>query len=303
VVCARCVEKHTYDENITHATQGEGSSNSDATWQQLLNKVTSHYATQHTTSPSHIEPGASLVSGTTISGNTAFHSGNESNITVTNTQVGTLSDGEFLQNSGGSLAGAVAQGAFSNIDVFEADGTFDASSVDFAFVQVVGGGGGGEEGVTNGFNAGPGGCGGGFSAGYVDLSSNSSVTVTVGAGGSPRSSGETSSFGSFLSATGGDAGDNGAFNVPSFSGGSGSGGSINITGGDGGQAMRDDSGNSEVIGGDGGDSVLGTGGTGGGASNNSVANPGTKFGGGGGGGGANNTGGAAGAQGVVIVRH
>jgi hypothetical protein len=82
VVCARCVEKHTYDENIAHATQGEGSSNVDATWQQLLNKVTSHYATQHTTSPSHIEPGASLVSGTTISGNTAFHAGNESTITA-----------------------------------------------------------------------------------------------------------------------------------------------------------------------------------------------------------------------------
>jgi len=80
VVCARCVEKHTYDENITHATQGEGSSDVDATWQQLLNKVTSHYATQHTTSPSTIEPGASLVSGTTISGNAAFHAGNESNI-------------------------------------------------------------------------------------------------------------------------------------------------------------------------------------------------------------------------------
>lgn len=82
VVCARCVEKHTYDENINHATQGEGSSNVDATWQQLLNKVTSHYAAQHTTSPSHIEPGASLVSGTTISGNTSFHAGNESTITA-----------------------------------------------------------------------------------------------------------------------------------------------------------------------------------------------------------------------------
>ena len=80
VVCARCVEKYKYDENITHATQGEGSSKPDATWQQLLNKVTSHYADAHTKSPSTIEPGASLVSGTTISGNTAFHAGNESNV-------------------------------------------------------------------------------------------------------------------------------------------------------------------------------------------------------------------------------
>lgn len=82
VVCARCVEKHTYDENIKHATQGEGSSNTDATWQQLLNKITSHYASHHTTSPSCIKPGASLVNGTTISGNTSFHAGNESTITA-----------------------------------------------------------------------------------------------------------------------------------------------------------------------------------------------------------------------------
>jgi hypothetical protein len=77
VVCARCVEKHEYDENITHATQGEGSSNKNATWQQLLNKVTSHYADEHTKPPSKIKPGASLVSGTTVSGNTAFHAGND----------------------------------------------------------------------------------------------------------------------------------------------------------------------------------------------------------------------------------
>jgi hypothetical protein len=80
VVCARCVEKHRYDENITHATQGEGSSKPDATWQGLLDKVTSHYATNHSAAPSKIEPGASLVSGTTISGNTAFHAGNETQI-------------------------------------------------------------------------------------------------------------------------------------------------------------------------------------------------------------------------------
>jgi len=77
VVCARCVEKHKYDENITHATQGEGSSKSDATWQQLLNKVTGHYADVHTHGPETVRPGASLLSGTTISGNVTFHQGND----------------------------------------------------------------------------------------------------------------------------------------------------------------------------------------------------------------------------------
>jgi len=76
VVCARCVEKYKYDENVTHATQGEGSSDKNATWQQLLNKVTGHYADDHIKPPSDIEPGASLVSGTTIGGNTAYHTGN-----------------------------------------------------------------------------------------------------------------------------------------------------------------------------------------------------------------------------------
>jgi len=99
VVCARCVEKHIYDENITHATQGEGSSNSDATWQQLLNKVTSHYADAHTKSPSTIEPGASLVSGTTISGNAAFHAGNESNIDHNNLSNRTHSGDDLTPSS------------------------------------------------------------------------------------------------------------------------------------------------------------------------------------------------------------
>jgi hypothetical protein len=77
VVCARCVEKYDYDEKITHATQGEGSANDNASWQQLLNKVTSHYSKDHTQSPSNVEPGASLVSGTTISGNETWHAGND----------------------------------------------------------------------------------------------------------------------------------------------------------------------------------------------------------------------------------
>jgi len=88
-----------------------------------------------------------------------------SDVVVTDTQVGTLSDGEFLQNSGGSLTGSSVQGGFSNIEVFESDGTFDASNVDRAFVEVVGGGGAGGPPINNGFNACTGGAGGGYSAG------------------------------------------------------------------------------------------------------------------------------------------
>lgn len=77
VVCARCVEKHDYDEQITHATQGEGTCPDDATWEQLLARITSHYTNEHTQGPDEIEPGASLLSGTTISGNQTWHAGND----------------------------------------------------------------------------------------------------------------------------------------------------------------------------------------------------------------------------------
>lgn len=87
VVCAKCVEDESFDEHITHATQGEGTSNPNASWQQLLNKITAHYAADHDEGPSNVEPGASLVSGTTIAGNTAFHAGNENDITVIPTAV------------------------------------------------------------------------------------------------------------------------------------------------------------------------------------------------------------------------
>jgi len=78
VVCAKCVEEADLDGEVVHATQGEGSSNEDASWKQLLNKVTSHYADAHSEAPEEIEPGATLLSGTTISGNTAYHTGSSS---------------------------------------------------------------------------------------------------------------------------------------------------------------------------------------------------------------------------------
>lgn len=80
VVCAKCVQEETLDENVVHATQGQGSSDIDATWDGLVNKVKAHYNRSHDSQPEEIYPGASLVSGTTIGGNTAFHQGNEGSI-------------------------------------------------------------------------------------------------------------------------------------------------------------------------------------------------------------------------------
>lgn len=78
VVCAKCVQEKESDSEVAHATQGEGTNAEDATWGQLLNKVTSHYADAHDSAPEEIDIGASLVSGTTMGGNQAWHQGNVS---------------------------------------------------------------------------------------------------------------------------------------------------------------------------------------------------------------------------------
>jgi DNA-binding beta-propeller fold protein YncE len=77
VVCAKCVEEADLEENVTHATEGVGTADDNASWADLLDLVVSHYETDHDASPDQIEPGASLVSGSTIGGNTAFHAGND----------------------------------------------------------------------------------------------------------------------------------------------------------------------------------------------------------------------------------
>lgn len=110
VVCSKCVEENILDENITHATQGSGTCRHNASWQDLLNKITSHYSAAHSEGPETIEVGASLLSGTTISGNTALHGGNQSSFPVDSFGIGNLSDGEFLKNSSGSLVGASSSG-------------------------------------------------------------------------------------------------------------------------------------------------------------------------------------------------
>lgn len=99
-----------------------------------------------------------------------------------------------------------------------------------AYVIVVGGGGGSAAFEELSRGAG----GGGSSEGIVDLSGVSSVTITVGEGGYSGNAwiGGTSSFGSLLSATGGNGGRSGPgdFSV----GGVGVGGSLNRRGGSGG---------------------------------------------------------------------
>jgi hypothetical protein len=216
--------------------------------------------------------------------------------------------------NGASLTnGGITEG-FDTIDVFEADGTFDASNVDKAFVECVGGGGGGGGFVDNGVDTvavGGGGGGGGYAASYIDLSAESSVTITVGSGGTPETSGGDSSFGTFVVGNGGAGGTAADQNRPSGGSGGGGSGDITVSGGDGsdGDTSQDSYSTApQVTGGGGGQSLYGAGAK----TTVQIGNPvsgadGLKY-GGGGGGAVNGTGGTgigfsggSGGVGIVIV--
>jgi hypothetical protein len=168
-------------------------------------------------------------------------------------------------------------------------------------VYVTGAGAGG--GGSNDDDAGGGGGAGGTAIELIDVTSVSSVAVTVGAGTRgannnefPSLTGGSSSFGSYCSATGGVMSSNWG---QGGLGGTATGGDINLAGGDGATGNIDGNDNSEG-GGTGGSSFWGSGGTGGSFWASDQA--GRVYGSGGGGGHAqtNSTGGA-GANGVVIV--
>jgi hypothetical protein len=161
-------------------------------------------------------------------------------------------------------------GGFDTIEVFESDGTFDASNVDSALVECVGGGGGGASVDGNQANYEVGGAGGGgeYAASLVDLSASSSESVTVGDGGSGATSGNTagadggaSSFGSLVSANAGSGGPTATTNsLVGGLGGSGGVGDILAPGGNGQGSYTSSATPTEVTTSAGGDSRYGTGG-------------------------------------------
>jgi hypothetical protein len=105
-------------------------------------------------------------------------------------------------------------------------------------VRVWGGGGAGGSGFQE---AGGGGAGGGYSEGFYNVSAGEVFPVSVGNGGAGAgSNGGNSSFGSLASATGGQAGGNGAtdgYGLGGINGGVGFGSGLTLTGGAGGSAF------------------------------------------------------------------
>ena len=124
-------------------------------------------------------------------------------------------------------------------------------------VKVIGGGGSGGYPSISSTNAagGGGGGGGGVSESVIDLTGIDTVTITVGSGGESQNTsarngnpGGTSSFGAYLSATGGDGGGQ----VSGGAGGKGVGGQINTSLGPGSPGASMIAGTDSAVGGSGG---------------------------------------------------
>ena len=146
-----------------------------------------------------------------------------------------------VNSSGNGLEYADANAGLQSMNVYTTAGSHTwtkPTGITKIKVFVTGGGGGGMSGPSND-NPGSSGGGGGTAIKIIDVTSISSVAVTVGAGGAGNSTssgvrygngGGTSSFGSHCSATGGGAGYAGNDDRYGGIGGVGSGGDINLHG-------------------------------------------------------------------------
>lgn len=196
---------------------------------------------------------------------------------------------------------------------YEASTTFTKANYPWlrvARVRLVGGGGGGGAAMITGageVSVGSGAGAGGYAESYILVGNiPASVSVTVGAGGGHGAKGITSSFGTLVVATGGDAGTQvvssaAVFVIVGGTGGLGTTGDFRTGGGAGAQAIIVQP---TSLAGHGGDSLFGGGGRG--SDVNGVGFPGNGF-GGGGGGARNNASqataraGGSGASGIVII--
>jgi hypothetical protein len=217
--------------------------------------------------------------------------------------------GNVLTSNGTSWVSSAPSGGGSLLrqTVFTASGTWTkGAGTTKILAQGVGGGGGGGGGAY--FSSGGG--AGGYASKFVNVTSISTVSVTIGSGGAGGSSangtsGGTTSFGSHFTCNGGMGGQyNNAYTSSKGGlGGSASGGDVNISGGCGGSGVKGISGSYNYsTGGIGASSFYGGGGAA--AQYDGVAENGYAAGSGGGGTGFNSAGvytGGTGANGIVII--
>lgn len=118
VVCQQCVNESKTDKEVSHATENDpsGSFPGEATYDQLLSAIHEHYKEAHDVVPEEVETGATLASGTTIGGNTAWHKGNDgagSNLdadTLDGTQASTLATPKVDSNGNAYIKNSVTFG-------------------------------------------------------------------------------------------------------------------------------------------------------------------------------------------------
>lgn len=231
---------------------------------------------------------------------------NNNNVAVTVDQAGNVA----ISNPTGGLI--FPDGSRQTYAAFHRTRTYYTSNVFVvpsgctrARVRVWGAGAGG--GGNNDFGSAGGGGGGGYAEGTVVLVPGATIPVTVGLGGvggsnsavslNDGNSGGSSSFGVYISATGG-LGGLGTVAGGTGSGGGGGAGYGSIVWGAGGAGGGGFTIGLSAIGGHGGAAAMG----GGGGANGTYAGPGS-FPGGGGAGAANDTAGGSGAAGMVVVEY
>jgi hypothetical protein len=238
--------------------------------------------------------------------------GQSGNSVVDNSSVHVVTGASgFFNVTGGPIqVNGVTPGAISQT-IFTAGGTWTMpTGAKFVRVRcIAGGGGGGNAGATGAAqnSAGSGGGAGSYSESLFAASAlTSTVTVTVGAGGVASTAGSNSSFGAFVTANGGPAGNDGVATASATTNSAGGGGvgtgQITSAGGASQIASVFAGGTATHVSTTGGTSVLGAGGFGG---RNFAGGPGLGFGSGGGGAGNNPSlalkSGGTGAAGIVIV--
>ena len=149
------------------------------------------------------------------------------------------------------------ESGLTSVQTFTSSGTWTKpSGITKVMVEVQGAGGAGTKGSTAGQRNSGG--GGGYARKLIDVSSISTATVTVGAGGAGSTSAHvTGAAGgdsiwsdgtNTVTGSGGGAGDGSATNYDTGLGGSGTGGDLNVSGGVGGSSLGTDSGGGSFLG-------------------------------------------------------